>query len=105
KLSGDRAGGQVFSAARYSLRAFLVENAQVASSSLGALEARFVDARLSVHRVQRGDDLLKPSPALVLQHGDRLVVSARREAFRHAERDIGPEINDPALLSVPVMTV
>jgi putative transport protein len=31
-----------------------------------------------------------------------LVVSARRAAFLHAERDIGPEVDDPVLLAVPV---
>jgi putative transport protein len=57
-----------------------------------------------VHRVHRGADLLELHPALMLQPGDRVVVSARRGAFLHADRDIGPEIDDPALLSVPVTT-
>ena len=52
-----------------------------------------------------GRDLLTLDPALTLKPGDRLVVSARRGAFLHAERDIGPEIDDAALLSVPVKTV
>jgi putative transport protein len=55
--------------------------------------------------VDRGADQLTLNPALTLQAGDRLVVSARRGAFLNAERDIGPEIDDPALLSVPVRTV
>lgn len=58
-----------------------------------------------MHRVQRGDDLLTLEPALALKSGDRLVVSARRGAFLTAERAIGPEIDDAALLSVPVQTV
>jgi putative transport protein len=102
KMSGGAAGGQIFSAAHFSLRAYFVKNVQVAASSLAALEERYADARLSVHRVQRGDEMLKLSPALTLKEGDRLVVSARREALINAERDIGPEIDDPALLSVPV---
>ncbi len=55
-----------------------------------------------MHRVQRGDALLKLDPALALKPGDRLVVSARRGAFVDAERDIGREIDDAALLSVPL---
>ncbi|HJZ71309.1 MAG TPA: TrkA C-terminal domain-containing protein [Vicinamibacterales bacterium] len=105
KLAAGGTSEQVFSAAHFSLRAYRVESAQVAAASLAALEDRYADARLSVHRVQRGDELLNLNPALTLQHGDRLVVSARRGAFRHAEREIGPEIDDPALLSVPVKTV
>ena len=48
--------------------------------------------------------MLKLHPALALKPGDRIVVSARRGAFLQAEREIGPEIDDAALLSVPVKT-
>jgi putative transport protein len=99
------AGGEIFSAAQYSMRAFRVENTGVAASSVAALENRYAPARLSVQRVQRGEDLLDLSPDLILKHGDRLVVSARRGAFLQAEREIGPELDDPALLSVPVKSV
>ncbi|HEX2344275.1 MAG TPA: TrkA C-terminal domain-containing protein [Vicinamibacterales bacterium] len=105
ELAGSRSGGPIFSGAYVSVRAHVVENAAVASSSLSALEDRYADARLSVHRVQRGDELLNLNPALTLKQGDRLVVSAQRGAFLNAERDIGREIDDPALLSVPVTTV
>src|SRR6185436_10260852 len=101
-LAGGREGGPIFSAANYSLRAHAVENAQVGASTVAALEDRHADARLTVHRVQRGQQLLKPAPDLMLKRGDRVVVSARRAAFLLAERDIGPEIDDPVLLSVPV---
>jgi putative transport protein len=96
--------GQIFSGAPFGLRAYGVENAQLAASSVGAFEARYADARLSVHRVQRNGELLATAPGLALQRGDRLVISARRAAFRDAERDIGPEVDDAALLSVPMAT-
>jgi putative transport protein len=105
ELATGRGGTQTFPAAHYSLRAYVVENAQIVSSTVAAFEGRHSEARLSVHRVQRGDVVLKLQPALALQHGDRLVVSARRAAFQNAERDIGPEIDDAALLSVPVTKV
>jgi putative transport protein len=105
QLAGGRPGEQIFAGAYVSIRAHVVQNAEVAASSLAALEGRYADARLSVHRVQRGEELLKLHPALRLKPGDRLVVSARRGAFLNAERDIGPEIDDPALLSVPVTTI
>ena len=105
ELAGGRPGVQTFSAAHYSMRAHVLENRAIASSTVAALERRSAEARLSVHRVKRGDVILKLEPALTLQPGDRLVVSARRSAFQNAARDIGPEIDDPALLSVPVTTV
>jgi putative transport protein len=102
KLSGGGSGDRVFSGARLSVRAYAVENAQVAGSTLAALEERYAAQRLSVQRVQRDDELLKLSPGLELRRGDRIVVSAGRSAFPNAERDFGPEIDDPALLSLPV---
>ncbi|HEY7286476.1 MAG TPA: TrkA C-terminal domain-containing protein [Vicinamibacterales bacterium] len=101
-LSGGSAGERVFAGARHSVRAYAVESAQVAGSTLSALEERYATERLSIQRVQRGDDLLKLNPALELQRGDRIVVSAGRAAFPNAERDFGPEIDDPVLLSLPV---
>ena len=44
--------------------------------TVAALEGRFAAERLSVHRVQRGGELLTLDPTLALQRGDRLVVSA-----------------------------
>jgi putative transport protein len=105
ELAGNRPAGAIFTGAHVSVRAHVVENAEAATSSLSALESRYADARLSVHRVQRGGELLKLTPALTLKPGDRLVLSARRGAFVNAEREIGREIDDPALLSVPVSTV
>ncbi len=94
QLSGGKSSGQSFSAAHFSLRAYRVENAALAGSSLAALEERYAGERLSVHRVQRDGELLTLEPTLALKRGDRLVVSALRGAFLHAERDIGPEIDD-----------
>ena len=69
-----------------------------------ALEERYAEARLSVQRVQRGDRFLNLDPDMILERGDRLVVSARRKAFPNAEQDIGPEVDDLGLLSVPLKT-
>ena len=105
KLSGGMSPGQVSAGARYGVRAYEVENADLVASDVASLEARYADARLSVHRVQRGKDLLTLSPGLTLLRGDRLVVSARREGFVRAAHDIGPEIDSADLLSIPVTTV
>jgi putative transport protein len=88
----------------YDVRGYRIENADAASASVSALEARYAAARLSVQRVQRGSDLLPVTPGLTLNHGDRLVVSAQRGAFLGAAREIGPETDDAALLAVPMRT-
>jgi putative transport protein len=86
------------------VRAYSVESSQAIGCSLATLEARYASARLSVHRVQRGTELLTLAPTLTLQLHDRLVVSAQRRGFAGAERDIGPELDDPELLAVPMAT-
>src|SRR6476660_1260793 len=103
-LSGGKPAGQIASGVQLGLRAYTVEHPAVAGSTVGALEQRYAAERLSVQRVQRGGELLTLDPLLTLSRGDRLVVSARRGAFAGAERDIGAEVNDPALLSVPLLT-
>jgi putative transport protein len=100
--SAGKGDGPTLSGVHYGFRAYRVENAQVADSTLGELEEHYATVRLSVQRVQRGEDLLTLNPALALRHGDRVVVSAQRKAFANALHDIGPEIDDPALLSLPV---
>ena len=101
-LAGGDAAGEVASRAHYGVRAYQLQNPAVAGSTVAALEARYAEARLSVQRVQRGGKLLKLDPGLELTSEDRVVVSARRAAFADAEREIGPEIHDPSLLSIPV---
>jgi len=104
ELSAGKAGGEVPSATHYGIRAYRVDHAQLAGSTLAQLEARYTAARLSVQRVRRGAAVLELHPTLALNHGDELVVSARRAAFLQAEHEIGPEIDDAALLAVPVRT-
>ena len=104
ELSAGKVAGEVPSATHYGIRAYRVEQAQLAGSTLAALESRYAAARLSVQRVKRGPATLELHPTLTLTLGDELVVSARRAAFLNAPREIGPEIDDPALLSVPVRT-
>jgi putative transport protein len=105
QLSGGKSSGQIFAGALFSLRAYRLENAAVAASNIAALEDRYAAERLSVQRVHRDGELLKLEPTLALKPGDRLLVSARRGAFLQAARDIGPEVDDAALLSLPVQTV
>ena len=104
KLAAGRSPQDVLPGTHFGFRAYRVENARTAGSTLAALEQRFSESRLSVQRVQRGRDLLELTSGLALQAGDRVVVSARRAAFPEVERALGPEIDDAELLSVAVRT-
>jgi putative transport protein len=104
ELSAGKAAADVPSAIYFGTRAYRVEHANIVGSTLAALEARYAATRLSVQRVKRGTAVLQLHPALTLNHGDELVVSARRAALLDAGHQIGPEIDDPSVLSVPVTT-
>ena len=104
KTLGAGKESQLFSGAHYTLRGYVVESDRVAGHTVAALETHFADARLSVHRVERLGERPTLDPGLTLQRGDRIVVSGQRAAFVDAERGIGPEVDDPELLSIPVAT-
>ncbi len=104
KLAGETRPADKAPGAHYGIRAYRIENARVVGATLGSLEQRYADARLSVQRVDRGGKLLPLDSTLALGPGDRVVVSAQLKAFARAGEDIGPEVDDPALLAVPVKT-
>lgn len=83
-------------------RAYRINNAAVAGTPVAALEARFAAHRLTVQRVSRNGVHLSIDPSLALAAGDHIVVSAGRAALTASEREIGPEIDDADLLSVPM---
>jgi putative transport protein len=101
-LAAGSPGGEVPSGVHFGFRAYRVENAGTAGLTISALETRYAEARLSVQRVQRGAEMLELTSSLALHEGDRLVVSAQRKALVNAIAEIGPEMDDPTLLGVPV---
>jgi putative transport protein len=103
-LAGSNPADQATPWIHYGLRAYRVANPQLAGVTAAALEQQFGEARLLVHRVLRGGHMLALDPGLTLAPGDTVVLSARRAAFVAADRQIGPEIDDPAVLAVPVKT-
>jgi putative transport protein len=104
RLSGGQAQGEIQSGVHYGYRAYQVENPEIAHQAVATVEQRFAGARLSIQRVRRAGELLKVDPTLELNLGDCIVVSAHSRGFARAAREIGPEIDDPSLLSVPVKT-
>lgn len=100
KGSGDETG--VFRGTNYAFRAVRIENAAIAGRTVGELEESAAAVRLAVQRVRRGEQLLGLDPSLILQIGDEIAVSARRGVFSDVDRFIGPEIDAPDLLAVPM---
>lgn len=90
---------------RFELRAYRVaENGLVAGLSIAAAERQASGERLFIHRLRRGDALIDATPSTVIVPGDVLAVSGERAKL---VRLIGPhaeEIEDQALLDMPVVS-
>ena len=104
-LSAGAPEGGLGGRAYYGVRAYRLENPALAGAMVSELEERFGSTRLSVQRLERGGRRMPVTAAERLEPGDRLVVSARRGSFLNAGREIGPELDEPALLSVPMKGV
>jgi putative transport protein len=106
QLSGGGEGASHFlSGARFACRGYRVENVSIAGVGIDELEQIYAAGRLSVQRLKRGDVLLPLSAEARIQLGDLLVVAAQRKVLVDAERDIGPEFDDPEILAVPIKSV
>ena len=104
-LEQTLAGGsdaEVFRGAHYAMRALRIENHAIVGTTVGELERASALTRLAVQRVRRANRFLDLRTSLVLEWGDEIAVSAKRSAFPDVERTIGPEIDAPELLAVPV---
>ncbi len=104
ELSKGANGGDVSASRHYSHRAYRVEQVGAAGMSLSSLEDRYAATRLTVRQIRRGTTVLALEPALALQRGDEVVVTARLGAFTGLASEIGPELDDPSLLSIPIAT-
>ncbi len=79
----------------------------MAGLSVDELEARFVDRRVCVERLRRGDTLIdEPRPSLRLLAGDRIALSGRREWLVGSDNPLhGHEVEGAELLELPTVEV
>jgi putative transport protein len=96
----------VTSAARFfDMRAYRVTNPALVNKTVAQLEALPQDARIFVARIRRAGEIVEATPATVILQDDVVAVMARQEV--HVERGtrIGPEVDDKALLEIPIETL
>jgi putative transport protein len=88
------------------VRAFRVpEGAAIVGRTVAEAEASRAEQRLFVQRVRRGEALLESTPGLVLQVGDVIAVSGRRDTLVALLGAGAQEVEDRALLDIPVTIV
>jgi putative transport protein len=93
----------VVSAARlFDVRAYRVTNPNLVNRTVAEVEALPQDIRVFIVRIRRGGEIIEPTLATVIHQDDVVAVMARQEA--HVERGTraGPEVDDKALLEIPI---
>jgi putative transport protein len=88
---------------RFELRAYrIAEDAPIVGLSMTEAEARFPEHRLFIQRVRRQGAVLEATPELLIQAGDVIAVSGRRETLVDVLDPRADEVEDRELLDIPV---
>lgn len=88
---------------RFELRAYrIAAHAPIVGLSVKAAEEKFPEHRLFVQRLRRGGEIMESTPQLVIETGDVVAVSGRRETLVDVLEQRADEVEDPELLDVPV---
>ncbi|MCM1521715.1 MAG: aspartate-alanine antiporter [Muribaculaceae bacterium] len=89
-----------------SFRAYKVTSEDFFSTgkTIAEIEAHFksLGRRIFVERVRSGNELIDAAPTVTVKLGDEIVLSGRHEYIIEDESWIGPEIDDPAILTFNV---
>jgi putative transport protein len=75
------------------LRAYRVTKENVAGKTVKEVEALF-PGKVAVDRIQRGDEVIDPSPDTVMQPEDIVSLVGYRAPFAKGDEIIGPEVDD-----------
>jgi putative transport protein len=96
----------VTSAARqFDIRAYRVTNPNLVNKTAGELEALPKDTRVFIVRIRHGGEIVEATPNSVIRQDDVVAVAARQEIHVERGTKIGPEVDDKALLDIPVETL
>jgi len=94
--------GITSAARRYDVRAYRVSNQFLAKRTIGEIEAMPKDARVFILRIRRQGQIVEPQPSTVILEDDVIAVATRRAVLVEHGAKIGPEVEDHALLDIPV---
>jgi putative transport protein len=89
----------------FDIRAYRVTNPAMVNRTVAELEALPRHQRVFIVRIRHGGAILEISPSLVIHHDDVVAIIARQETHvEHGDR-VGPEVDDKALLDIPIETL
>jgi putative transport protein len=85
----------------FTVRAYRVTSDRFVNRSIAELEARPRDVRAFICRLRHNGEIVEPGPTTVLQRDDVVAVLTRTETLTARGPEIGPEVDDRALLDFP----
>jgi putative transport protein len=85
----------------FSVRAYKVTSERLVNRSIAELEAMPRDFRVFVSRIRRNGKIIEPELTTVIRKDDVVAVTARTEVLMARGAEIGPEVDDKALLDFP----
>jgi putative transport protein len=96
-------GPGVVSGARYfDIRAYQVTNPELTNKTVAELEALPEAARVFIVRIRHQGEIVEATPTSVIRQDDVVAVIARQEIHVAHGSKVGPEVDDKALLNIPI---
>ncbi len=75
------------------------------NKTVAELEALPQDIRVFIVRIRHGGEIVEATPTSVIRQDDVVAVAARQEIHVERGAKIGPEVDDKALLDIPIETL
>ncbi|MGE5844654.1 MAG: aspartate-alanine antiporter [Syntrophaceae bacterium] len=85
----------------FGVRAYRVTNEKLVDKTVGEIEALPKEARVFILRVRHEGSIVEAEPSTVIHHGDVVAVITRTEMLMARGTEIGPEVEDKALVDFP----
>jgi len=85
----------------FGVRAYRVTNEKLVNKTVAELEAMPKEMRVFISRIRHDGRIVEPEPSTIVHRGDVIAVITRTEAHMERGAEIGPEVNDKALIDFP----
>ena len=106
EIGGAELGlGVVSATRRFDVRAYRVTNPNLVNKTVAQIEALPVDIRVFIARIRHDGQIIEPTPTTVFTRMTSSRSSPVRRCMWSAVHRIGPEVDDKALLDIPIETL
>ncbi len=100
--SAEAVPGMVSPNKLFDVRTYRVTNPALLDKTVAQLEALPERFRVSILRLRHDGDIVEMTPDSVVRQGDVIAILARKEAHLAGADEVGPEVDDKALIDVPL---